>query len=687
MKLYTATYLTGNTTANPNVEFPLPIPDMPPESEMYNYGLPVEDQVWKPVRAPKDYRKWPWQKKKEFSDEMWHRRWNGEWWLIKGKPTYLTGTAFLFFNFWKISTNKYPDFKIQCVWWFQVMRYVEYNPDSFGCVEIKPRRAHATEMSLCWVWDMVTKFRDSKGGIMSKGEKDSVLAFDRLVFSAMSMPHFFKPKNTGSDRPQAQVEYQYPSRKIGIKNINDVHDEALSPELHSKIWSEPPVEGKFDGEKLRAMLFDEIGKIPVTKMNVKYQWSIVRECLSLDVMKNIIGKAILPSTIEELDNGESIAVVQAFWDESNPNILDEMGRTISGCIRMFRSYWQIGEVDKWGYPDVEGAKALRNAKLKALEAAGKHEEAADFRRRFPETVEEALAPPANEASMPTELIDSQRKWMDEQMQNYPTKAVRGTLYWTSGFGSRVAWVPDANGKWYISRHPDQPNNIILHQDGKWGPGNTSTFAMGADPIDSWKPRTGGSDGAFAVGMMHDPVRDQVAFDVDDILLDYGMVSDACCCDYSTRPRRPEEYYEDALMTAIYYGCQMLVEYNKPGLVTWGYERGYGRFYAQKPVNADMKWRQGGGSVAPGVSATGQTIENYYRLLRSHVIRRYRNYTHPRLLADLRLLTSDNRGQRDLAVSWGWCLTLMNGLKMKKARKKERPIIGDKAFPLSVYRSG
>lgn len=688
-ELYTATYLTGNKTdKNPNVEFELPLPDMPEERLMYNYGKAPEDQVWERVQHPPDYRRWPWQKKKEWADEMWHRRWNGEWWLINGEPVYLPGTAFLFFNFWKITKSKFPDFKMQCVWWFQVMRYVELNPNVFGCMEIKPRRAHATEMSLCWIWDLCTKYRDSKGGIMSKADDEAESAFDRLVFSAMEMHPIFKPKNTGSDRPQAQLEYQYPARKIGVNNVNAQAEEHKTPALHSKIWFEPTVEGKFDGEKLRAALFDELGKIKVTKMNVKYQWGVMRECLSLDVMTKIIGKAILPSTIEEMDNGESIEIVQQFWDESNPKRLDAVGRTTSGLIRMFRSYWQIAEVDKFGYPKIEQARKTRNAALQALEEQGKHEEAADLRRRFPETVDESLAPPSTEASIPTELLDKARRHIEDAPADFPTRAIQGTLYWIGGeFGGSVGWMPDPTGKWFISRHPDEKNKFIILQNGKKAPGNTMQFAMGADPIDSVKPRKGGSDGAFTVGMMYDPIRDaEMQFDADDILLDFGMVSDACVCDYASRPKMPEEFYEDALMTAIYFGCQMLVETNKPGLVNWGYEKGFGAYFSQKPINADTKWQSRFRSDTIGVSATGATIDNYYRHLKSHVTRRWRSYTHPRLIADLRKLTSDNRTDRDLSVAWGWCLTQMYGLALKKKRDKKKPGEMDlrKSFPLSTY---
>lgn len=686
--MYTATYNIGNWVDNPYMEVQILLPDMPPEHEMRNYGIPKEDQVWQREKIPAEYRSWPWQKKKSWADEMWHKRWNGEWWLINGEPVYVTGTAFVFFNFWHIGTRKLPDFKIQCVWWFQAMRFVETLQSCFGMVEIKPRRAHSTEMSLCWGWDIVTKYRDSKFGIMSKSDDDAAMAFDRCVFGAMRMHHVFKPKNAGSDRPQAQIEYQYPAKRIGAKNIEDVSDENETPALNSKIWFEPTVEGKFDGEKLRAALFDEIGKIPVSKMSVTYQWEVMRECLSLDVRTRIIGKAILPSTIEEMDNGKSLEVVQLFWNTSDPKVLDETGRTISGCLRMFRPYWIIAPIDKYGYPMAEEARRVRNAQLQSYEEAGMHEEAADFRRRYPETVEEALAPPIGEASIPTELIDKQLKFINESL-NSPHRAIRGNLEWVDGqFGGNVRWMPNPKGRWLISRHPENPNARKMLQNGRPAPGNSLDFGMGVDPVDHLKPKVGGSNGAFCVGMMPNLEIDrEMQFDEHDILLTDGMVTDSCACTYNHRTFRPEEFYEDALMTAIYFGCRMLVEYNKPGIVNWGNEKGFGAYYANKPVNADSKWMRKGAQEEVGISATPATIDNYYRHLRSHMIRRWKNYTHAELLNDLRLLTPDNRTDRDLSVSWGWCLTQMYGLALarKKKRRGETPEASTRrSLPLSTY---
>ena len=90
----------------------------------------------------------------------------------------------------------------------------------------------------------------------------------------------------------------------------------------------------------------------------------------------------------------------------------------------------------------------------------------------------------------------------------------------------------------------------------------------------------------------------------------------------------------------------------------------------------------------GVSATPETIDNYYRLLRSHVIRRWRNYTHERLLLDLRLLTAKNRTERDLSVAWGWTLVQMSGISIKKKRRRGRPdaaAIASRQLPIQVYR--
>lgn len=671
--LYTATYETGNTADVVGVEYPVSLPDQPPIEEMHNYGLPVEDQKWYRFDIPVDFksrsaaRRVPWQRVKRFVDAMWHKRRNGEWWLIKGEPVYITGTAWVYFNFWMWATNSICDFYMHSVWWFQVMRDVEMDKTCFGLVEIKPRRAFSTEMSLCWGWDVCTRYFDSNFGIMSKGDDDAQKAFDRLTFSNENMIWFFRPTNNGKSRPAASLDFRY-----SIDKESDFSKSTAS--LNSRIWFEPTVEGKFDGTKLRAALLDEKGKILVSKMNIFKQWNIMRECLSLLAGTKIVGKAILPSTIEELDNGRSITIVKKLWDQSNPARRDRAGRTVSGCKRMFRPFWISGECDEYGYPKSDEARAARAARIEAMESEGLHDDISDYKRKYPETVEEALAMPASETILPIPLIDRAldrcRDIAEKDMTN-PLRAIPGTLAWVDRFGGDVRWMPNPNGRWHISRHPDVPNAFRPIPGGKIAPGNIGLFAMGVDPIDMTKPIGEGSDGACTVGAMHDYIRDShCVFDEYDILKQGEMWSDSCVCDYHYRPELPEEFYQDMLMTAIYYGTQMLVETQKPGLINWGYTAGFGAYFAQKPQVSDTKWiagKQGHRARDVGVYANTETIGNWYTFMRSHVIRRYRNYTHPRLLTDMRQLTDKNRTQRDLTVSWGWCLSMM----MQKAAKTKR----------------
>lgn len=698
--MYKQTWETNNTTQIKGVEIPIRLPDMPPEEEMINYGLPVTDQKWRRVIIPDEFRtraramRQPWQKVKEFVDEMWHHRINGQWWLIKGNPIYITGSAFMYFNFWPYQMNKYPGFTIPCVEWFQVALHVERDPDVLGCDELKCRRAYSTEMAICWGWDGVTKYRDKKFGIQSKTDNDAGLAFNRVTFSNKYMPWFFKPKHKGMDRPTSALEFMYPPQVHGAKSNQDV-DIERAPELNSKIWFEPTVVAAFDGERLFRYVLDEKGKIKRSKMDVFRQWEVVKECTTLNVGKNIVGKSWLPSTVEEIDSGDALEVISKMWRLSDPNAKDEVGRTGSGLIRMFRGYWVAAEVDEYGYPKIEEAARIRNAHIRKLEQEGELDALSDYKRKYPATIADALAPPAHETVLSGIFIDRAMTWIEETKAKDPGHhllPVRGNLSWKDGvFGGEVVWTPDPSGHWMISRHPHNPNAKIRLKDGSMAPGNTDIAAMGVDPVDDTKPKSGGSDGAATVAFMQDYVVDQdMTFDADDILQSFGMWSDACACDYLHRPDIPEQFYEDMLMTAVYYGVQMLVEKNKPGLVNWGYEKGFGAYFAQKPVVADTRWQNKthqSRSRDVGAPATTETIQNYYGLLKSHLGRRYRNYTHDRLLTDMSMLTAKNRTERDLAVAWGWCLTLMAGIRVqnKKQRGQERAEQSVRqALPIEVY---
>jgi len=155
-----------------------------------------------------------------------------------------------------------------------------------------------------------------------------------------------------------------------------------------------------------------------------------------------------------------------------------------------------------------------------------------------------------------------------------------------------------------------------------------------------------------------------------------MITNRCVCTYAFRHENPYDYYADVLKTCLYYGCQVNIETQKPGLIAWLSEKGYMGYLSVRPVLTDSK-----GMTKPnrrqtsniGMHANTETILSYVEAIKQHNISYIGTHTHLDLLKDMRQYNGkkDNRTKRDLTVAWGHALTLANSVAYltEKTNKK------------------
>jgi hypothetical protein len=62
-------------------------------------------------------------------------------------------------------------------------------------------------------------------------------------------------------------------------------------------------------------------------------------------------------------------------------------------------------------------------------------------------------------------------------------------------------------------------------------------------------------------------------------------------EYYDRPYSKEEFYENCLMIAVYYDCQVLVEYNDDAFLKYFIGNGMTRYLMKRPKSADSPWSQ------------------------------------------------------------------------------------------------
>lgn len=672
-QMFVAKY-SGSTVELRGFEIPVMLPDKPADRDFVNYGKPVLQQKFfrDPVPSDKEWEAMDDVQKDAFAEKMWHKRIHGDWWLIKGKEVYIPGPCWFMLNFWWMKEEGcLPEFRMGMVDWFLVTNHIERDQSAFGQFNVKGRRDGITENSLAYGYELITRYRNSRFGMQNVNDVFAKKNYDRLLYGHIHMRPWFKPNHRGNDDPQEALRFDLPTSDDGPKS------------LYSEVIFGPTKLKVFDGTKMRFYHMDEPGKISPKIMPVGAQWEVVKQCLALKGAMRIVGKAALTTTVEEIADGATVAECKQLWKISDPRQKDgTTKRTVSGLYRYFRNFRYCAEVDEWGFHKDKELEEFRSATIRALIAAGDLAALSAFKRKFPDTIEEALAVPETMCVLYPELIDRQLaviEYMKEQRATTPWNeeardfphTVEGELLWENEFGGKVVWVPTPGGHFHISQHPTIPN--ARSYDG--GPGNVGTYSMGTDPIDH-KIAKGreGSDPAFAIFRNLDMLsEDKIEWKSDGqngmvIANKAQMKTNRFVCTYMHRSENPDKFYEDSLKAAIYYGVKNFVERDKPGLSMY-YERlGYLKYLAWRPKSAinHASYNEN----TPGMKQTAVSTQAWQDVYKMHKYHYWETYVHENQLHDERSFTGDNQGDCDLVVASGMALYYAKHIEHQMSKKTE-----------------
>jgi hypothetical protein len=122
------------------------------------------------------------------------------------------------------------------------------------------------------------------------------------------------------------------------------------------------------------------------------------------------------------------------------------------------------------------------------------------------------------------------------------------------------------------------------------PANKELAAGGCDPYDHGATTDGKrSDAALYVKRKFDPMQ--------------PYFSSGWACEYIARPKTPFLMYEDIMMTAVFYGIQILVENNRPGCVNSFIKYGLQNYLLKRPLET-MKQKYKGDWTDFGIPMSG-----------------------------------------------------------------------------------
>ncbi len=648
----------------------------------------------------------------EWIKKIWYFRIYGYWFFNDGEPTFCSGEYFDYLQFWFIKESEsWVEFREEDRRISLFAHYLRVTRESFANInamtgkavpnddgtydmvdvgsrvhfgEMKPkfRRCGETQWACHGVWYGCSTTPAAYGTIISMdGDNSEKHYYKKLIPSWNKYPMFLKPIWTGSKRPT--------SIKL-IEPPNIFHIEGLGSSID---YAESGGVLKNDGDSLSFCLSDEEGKsfTPIFE-----RWNVNKIAMSTGGGTNIRRNAYAwhPSTVEDIGEGGldyfKMWQLSCFYER-----IPVMGQTHSGLVRIFiPAYKKLeGYIDRWGKSVVDaptprqikysprakfaltgkGAKETLMAVLDSLLAKGTPEAMEAYRsrkRKFPMKSSDCWLGSAGSVGFDMEVIDKRIEEINRMISFDKPPYRKGFFYRRNNDpDGEVVWQEDNERvKFLLSMVlvPDlanqrEPIEVWDGLSGKfvrsWRPRHGHRFTLGADPFRNLKAQeakqgarfNGGlsnsrqSDGGIVILWEHDPSIDK---DSDRRNWDSFRV----VLTYRNRPATQEEYFEDIIMAAQYFGAMIYPEQNVDALIPYIFKRGYAGYFLYD-IGLDGKQK-----ALPGRYNATETNQDMIREAKDYIAFRGHKECHDDLLREVKALRGiEDVTHKDIFAAFGMAL--------------------------------
>lgn len=648
---------------------------LPLIEDAYKRSNKPQDQYWEQIELPKELSKiksvFDWNKYPDTFKENWYdyidqefkNREEGFSFYNNGKPTYITGTHYMYLQWSKIDIGA-PDFRESNRLFFIFWEACKADNRCYGMAYLKNRRSGFSFMSSAELVNQATISSDSRYGILSKSGADAKKMFtDKVVPISINYPFFFKPIQDGMDRPKTELAYRIPASKLTRKKLDANEKLEELDGLDTTIDWKNTGDNSYDGEKLKLLVHDESGKWERPD-NILNNWRVTKTCLRLGA--RIIGKCMMGSTSNALDKGGEN--FKKLYYESDITKRNRNGQTASGLYSLFIPMeWSYeGFIDTYGLPVFDTPeKPIKGVDGNWIEIGviehwqneveglkGNSDALNEYYRQFPRTEQHAFRDEAKQSLFNLTKIYEQIDYNDDLRNT--NVITRGSFQWENGIqDSKVLFYPNPDGRFLVSWVPDKYlQNRVIIKDGLKYPGNEHCGAFGCDSYDiSGTVDTRGSNGA-----LHGLTK----FSMENIPANHFFL------EYIARPQTAEIFFEEVLMACVFYGMPILAENNKARLLYYFKRRGYRGFSMNRP---DKTWNK----LSPtekeigGIPNSGQDIIQAHAAAIETYIENYvgiQGDTHgsmyfQRTLNDWARFNINDRTKHDASISSGLAIMACN----------------------------
>ena len=460
------------------------------EADEYPKELKQIKNIFEWDSYPKEFKeKW-----NAYIDSEFTKREEGHWFYNNNKPTYITGTHYMYLQWTKIDVGR-PDFREANRLFFIFWEACKADNRCYGMCYLKNRRSGFSFMSSSETVNLATISSDSRFGILSKSGADAKKMFtDKVVPISINYPFFFKPIQDGMDRPKTELAYRVPASKLTKRTITSTQDTKVIEGLDTTIDWKNTGDNSYDGEKLSLLVHDEAGKW-LKPDNILNNWRVTKTTLRLG--SRITGKCMMGSTSNALDKGGEN--FKKLYYDSDVTKRNKNGQTRSGLYSLFIPMeWNYeGYIDTFGMPVFDTPEEPVKGPLGEIieigvvehwenEADGLRDDQDglnEFYRQFPRTEQHAFRDETKNSIFNLVKIYEQIDY--NEGIGYSNVITKGNFQWENGIkDTRVIFVPEQNGRFKVSWVPSiNLQNRVIEKNGVKYPGNEHIGAFGCDSYD------------------------------------------------------------------------------------------------------------------------------------------------------------------------------------------------------------
>jgi hypothetical protein len=612
----------------------------------------------------------------EMQERELKRREEGCWFYNNGEPTYLTGDNYFYLTHFKLPAGYYPQFRVadlKFFWWWKFA--VEDDPNCIGGVFMGARQRGKTARAASLLLNYATLNCNVWCGITSKTESDAKDVFQLFIVPGwQNMSEAIRPKLPSGDSPKTEMVFSAEARK-GKKATNSPRQFALN----SKIDYRNSKENAYDSKTLARKFTDE----PFKKQDADSSERLNVESRMMWPQGFAVGKMLLASTVDEQSDFDP-ATAETIWAEANPAELTEVGTTKNGLKRLFMPSFEAYRVDEYGHSLIEESRQHieQRAPTDPVKRRG-------YFRANPRHEQDAFSSGGKDSIFNLENLDAAKL----RVANLPEPEWRQVdLAWVDPDNKVEVKTVDnkVNGRFRIIMRalPEQLNQVDavgthlspLGEMVRYKPRNNATFAIGTDPYDARSvadPKSASQAAAYCyrkLDSLHEADQMHVnAFGREVERPDYWPTG-SFIVEYVNRPPRPADFYEDMIKLCHLFGCGILPENQKPGIIAHFEDRGYSDFIQGKisiigSKDKSKKPKHDTPGMAASTDATGQWSERIAEFTHGLLGEDLRRMPFAHQIKDVATLNILDTKKNDAGVATGWTLLLA----MRFSRPKAKPI--------------